>query len=284
MPILIEPRTHDIGGLEVRRAVPTVQARSVGPFVFVDHIGPHVFAPGKAIDVRPHPHIGLATMTFLWEGTLRHRDSVGSVQDIRPGDVNWMTAGRGIVHSERTPDALRQDSHPIHGMQIWVGLPRAHEDTVPAFFHHPSRALPRLQHAGADITVVAGRSFGEESPVTVFSDTLYASIELAAGSVLTLEPGHPERALYLVEGAALLDGAPIPNQRLIVLDRGTTHRLEASTAVRGMLLGVESLDGPRHLFWNFVSSDHERIEQAKQDWKAGRFDAVPGETEFIPLP
>ncbi len=284
MTIVIAPRIHDIGGLEVRRAVPSIQARSVGPFVFVDQMGPAVLAPGQGIDVRPHPHIGLATVTFLWSGWIGHRDTLGTIQDIGPGDVNWMTAGRGIAHSERTPTALRAGEHPLHGLQTWVALPKPGEETDPAFHHHPAATLPRIERAGALLRIVAGRSYGEESPVRVFADTLYVAIDLEPEADIELDAGHRERALYVLEGEAQLDGADIPAMHLIVLDAGVRHRLRAKTALKAMLLGGEPLDGPRHLWWNFVSSSKERIEQAKQDWLLDRFGHVPGEIEFIPLP
>lgn len=284
MTVIVPPRVHDLGGFQVRRAVPALQARSVGPFVFVDHMGPAVFEPGRGIDVRPHPHIGLATVTFLWSGTITHRDSLGSLQDISPGDVNWMTAGRGIAHSERTPAALRAGEHPLHGMQTWVALPRADEETAPAFHHHPAATLPQQRRAGAWLRVIAGRGYGEESPVRVFADTLYVAIDLEPGAELALDAPHAERALYLLEGEAQLDGADLPTRHLIVLDPGARPRLRARSPLKAMLLGGEPLDGPRHLWWNFVSSSRERIEQAKRDWQEGRFGAVPGDHESIPLP
>lgn len=284
MTRLVAPRVHDIGGFEVRRAVPSIQARSVGPFVFVDHMGPAGFAPGHGIDVRPHPHIGLATVTFLWQGRLRHRDTLGTIRDIGPGDVNWMTAGRGIAHSERTPPDARETGQPVHGMQTWVALPKSAEEIAPAFHHHPAATVPRIERPGALLQVVAGRAFGEESPVAVFSDTLYVAIDLSPGAELELDAAHRERALYVLEGEAQLDGADLPAMHLLVLDDGVRHRLRAKTAVKAMLLGGEPLDGPRHMWWNFVSSSKERIEQAKHDWVLGKFGDVPGETEFIPLP
>jgi redox-sensitive bicupin YhaK (pirin superfamily) len=284
MTLTIAPRVHDLGGFQVRRAVPSLQARSVGPFVFVDHMGPAVFEPGRGIDVRPHPHIGLATVTFLWSGSITHRDTLGSLQDINPGDVNWMTAGRGIAHSERTPQTLREGGHPLHGMQTWVALPRTHEETAPEFHHHPAATLPCSERDGALLRVIAGRGYGLESPVRVFADTLNIAIDLAPDAQIALEPSHPERALYVLDGQAQLDGADIPAQHLVVLDRGTTHALRAKTPLKAMLLGGEPLDGPRHLWWNFVSTSKERIEQAKQDWLDGRFGKVPGDDEFIPLP
>ncbi len=285
MSLVIAPRVHDLGGFQVRRAVPSLQARSVGPFVFVDHMGPAVFAPGHGIDVRPHPHIGLATVTFLWAGTITHRDTLGSVQDIAPGDVNWMTAGRGIAHSERTPAVLREGEHPLHGMQTWVALPKAHEETAPEFHHHPASTLPQARHGGALLRSIAGRGFGMESPVRVFADTLNVAIDLAPDAELAIEASHPERALYVLAGNAQLDGADIPGQHLVVLDAGTRPVLRARTPLKAMLFGGEPLDGPRRLWWNFVSSSEERIEQAKRDWQEGRFGKVPGDDqEFIPLP
>jgi redox-sensitive bicupin YhaK (pirin superfamily) len=281
---IIAPRVHDLGGFQVRRAVPTLQARSVGPFVFVDHMGPAVFAPGRGIDVRPHPHIGLATVTFLWSGVIQHRDTLGFVQDIAAGDVNWMTAGRGIAHSERTPQSLRVGEHPLHGMQTWVALPHADEETTPGFHHHDATALPRIERQGTLLRVLAGRGYGAESPVRVFADTLYVAIDLDADAQVSLEPSHPQRALYVLEGAGQLDGTDIPPQHLVVLDAGVAHALRAKTPLKAMLLGGEPLDGPRHLWWNFVSSSKERIEQAKLDWREGRFGPVPGDDEFIPLP
>lgn len=284
MTTVVVPRVHDLGGFQVRRAVPAVQARSVGPFVFVDHMGPAAFPPGQGIDVRPHPHIGLATVTFLWAGRIGHRDTLGTIQDIGPGDVNWMTAGRGIAHSERTPAALREGGHPLHGMQTWVALPKADEDTAPAFHHHPAATLPRIERSGALLRVVAGRGYGEESPVRVFADTLYVAIDLAPDAQIELDAQHRQRALYVLEGDAQLDGVDILAMHLVLLDEGVRHRLRAKTPLKAMLLGGEPLDGPRHLWWNFVSSSKDRIEQAKHDWLVGNFGEVPGETEFIPLP
>lgn len=282
---IISPRVHDLGGFEVRRAVPAVQVRSVGPFVFVDHMGPAVFEPGRGVDVRPHPHIGLATVTFLWAGALRHRDTLGSQQDIAPGDVNWMTAGRGIAHSERTPPDPRASGHALHGMQTWVALPRPHEETAPAFHHHPAASLPDRTHRGARLRIIAGRGFGMESPVRVFADTFNVAVDLNAEAELELPADAVERSLYVLEGQAQLDGADIPARHLVLLGRGTTPRLRARTPVKAMLMGGEPLDAPRHVWWNFVSSSRERIEQARQDWLAGRFGLVPGdEQEFIPLP
>lgn len=285
MTTLVEPRVHDLGGFEVRRAVPTLQARSVGPFVFVDHIGPAVFEQGMAIDVRPHPHIGLATVTFLWAGELHHKDTLGNAQDIAPGDVNWMTAGRGIAHSERTPQRLRGNTWDMHGMQTWVALPKDHEDTAPSFHHHPAATLPQRKADGAWLRVIAGRGFGMESPVKVLADTFNVAIDLDADAELDIDPAPVERALYVLEGRVQLDGNDLPDKHLVLLDRGGSPRLRALTPVKAMLFGGEPLDGRRHVWWNFVSSSRERIEQAKQDWREGRFGSIPGDSEeFIPLP
>lgn len=285
MTTIIAPRVHDIGGLQVRRAVPTLEARSVGPFVFVDQMGPAVLHPGHGIDVRPHPHIGLATVTFLWSGAIGHRDSLGSDQVIRPGDVNWMTAGRGIAHSERTPPPERAQGHPLHGMQTWIALPRSHEEVEPAFHHHTADSLPQQHRDGAWLRVIAGRAYGEESPVKVFADTLNVAIDLAADAEIDLDSGHRERSVYILEGQAQLDGVDVPAQHLILPAEGARGRLRAKTPVKAMLMGGEPLDGHRHLWWNFVSSSRERIEQAKHDWESGRFGTIPGDdSEFIPLP
>lgn len=232
MTTLIAPRVHDIGGLQVRRAVPTLQARSVGPFVFVDHMGPAVLEPDHGIDVRPHPHIGLATVTFLWSGEIGHRDTLGSDQVIRPGDVNWMTAGRGIAHSERTPGPERAREHALHGMQTWIALPRSAEETAPAFHHHAATSLPQQRRNGVWLRVIAGRAYGEESPVQVFSGTLNVALDLDADAEIDLATGHAERALYILEGEAQLDGADVPARHLIVPSAGTRGRLRAKTPSR----------------------------------------------------
>ncbi|HWS77341.1 MAG TPA: pirin family protein [Thermomonas sp.] len=285
MTILIAPHVHDLGGFQVRRAVPSLQARSVGPFVFVDHMGPALFEPGRGIDVRPHPHIGLATVTYLWAGALRHRDTLGSEQDILPGDVNWMTAGRGIAHSERTPPDPRAAGHPVHGMQTWVALPKPDEEVAPSFHHHPASTLPLREHAGARLRVIAGRGFGMESPVRVFADTFNVAIDLDPDAELAIEAEAVERALYVLEGEAQLDGSDLPDKHLVVLDRGARHLLRAKTPLKAMLFGGEPLDAPRHMWWNFVSSSKDRIEQAKADWERGVFGLIPGDdVERIPLP
>jgi redox-sensitive bicupin YhaK (pirin superfamily) len=284
MPEFHVPKIHDLGGFTVGRVIPNARRRSVGPFVFFDHIGPAMLEGEQPVAVRPHPHIGLATVTFLWEGAMMHRDSLGSVQEINPGDVNWMTAGRGIVHSERTPARLSNKPHRFHGLQTWIALPKEHEEVEPNFEHHPAATLPQTAVDGVEITIVAGHAFGERSPVHVFSDTLYVSLLFDAGAELRIPAEHAERALYPVEGHLTLDGLTLPNATMAVLEPGSTPLLRADTKSRVMLLGGAPLDGPRFIWWNFVSSSRERIERAKHDWAHGRFDPVPGETEFIPLP
>ena len=223
-------------------------------------------------------------MTFLWSGTITHRDTLGSQQDIAAGDVNWMTAGRGIAHSERSPLASREHAQALHGMQTWVALPRPDEETAPDFHHHPAASLPRIERDGALLRVLAGRAYGAQAPVKVFADTLYVAIDLEADAQVALDDAHVERALYVLDGQAQIDGSDIPKQHLVVLDRGTRPLLRATTPVKAMLLGGEPLDGPRHLWWNFVSSSKERIEQAKRDWFDGNFGKVVDDDEFIPLP
>lgn len=284
MPLTLPPRVHDLGGFSVRRLLPHAKQRSVGPFVFFDHIGPAVLSGEQPVAVRPHPHIGLATVSYLWEGAMMHRDSLGSVQEIRPGDVNWMTAGRGIVHSERTPERLRGVDHAFHGLQTWVALPHEHEDAEPSFAHHPKATLPLVQGDGVHLTVVAGEAFGERSPVGVFSDTLYVSMDFDDSAELVVPAEHAERAIYPVAGEFWLDGERLPEAHLTVLDAGSLPMLRAVGPSRAMLLGGAPLDGPRFVWWNFVSSSKERIERAKADWRAQRMGQVPGETEFIPLP
>ncbi len=281
---LIDPRSRDLGGFEVRRILPIAKQRMVGPFVFYDHLGPAVFQAGKGIDVRPHPHIGLATVTYLFEGELMHRDSLGFAQQIRPGDVNWMTAGRGIVHSERSSPDARDRDLTLHAIQSWVALPQSHEETEPSFHHHGAETLPSLEIDGVQLRLIAGSAYGETSPVKVFSPTFYLAAEMPAGASLTLPLEHEERAVHVAEGAVCVEGQSLKVGQMAVLAAGAEITLQAEAGSRVMLLGGATMDGERHIWWNFVSSSKDRIEQAKADWKDGRFDAVPGETEFIPLP
>jgi redox-sensitive bicupin YhaK (pirin superfamily) len=282
--LVVEPVSRDLGGFSVRRILPSAKRRTVGPFVFLDHMGPTIMRAGEGMDVRPHPHIGLATLTYLVEGRIRHRDTLGSVQDIEPGAVNWMTAGRGIAHSERTNDADRLAAHAAHGMQSWIALPAAHEETDPGFAHHDAAGLPRAEDRGMGIRLIAGSAFGMTSPVVTFSETLQADLRLAIGARLALPREHPERALYILDGGVVIAGQEYGPHRMLVFRPGDEIVIEANAPTRALLLGGEPLDGPRHLWWNFVSSSRERIEQAKADWQAGRFGTIPGETEFIPLP
>jgi redox-sensitive bicupin YhaK (pirin superfamily) len=285
IPLLIEPRLHDLGdGFSVRRLLPFRLRRSVGPFVFFDHIGPAELTPGRGLDVRPHPHIGLATVTYLYEGALTHHDSLGCEQVIRPGDVNWMTAGRGIVHSERTPAAERAAGHRMHGIQTWVALPQAFAEAEPEFLHHAADTLPQVDRDRVRLRVIAGTAFGMQSPVRVYAPTLYVDAQFAAGSHLVVPPEHEERAIYVVSGDVRVDGESVPAQRMLVLPSGGDVEIVAESAARILLCGGAPLDGERFLWWNFVASSKERIERAKADWLAQAFGQVPGETEFIPLP
>ncbi len=281
---VIVPRPRDIGGFEVRRVLPSAERRSVGPFVFFDQMGPAELAPGAGIDVRPHPHIGLATVTYLFSGSIVHRDSLGSVQAIEPGAVNWMTAGRGIVHSERTDVELRKRRQKLYGLQTWVALPKQHEESEPDFTHYAAALLPVIEGEGKSIRVIAGSSFGKTSPVKTFSALFYADATLQPGASLALDNEHEERAIYLLEGAVEIAGQLFEPGRLLVFSSGDAIAIKATASVRILLFGGEPLDGPRYLWWNFVSSSRERIEQAKAEWKAGRFAPVPGDAEFIPLP
>lgn len=281
---LIEPRSHDLGGgFLVRRCLPSVQRQAVGPFLFFDHFGPVVAKPTDNHDVRPHPHIGLATVTYLFEGAMMHRDSTGSVQRIEPGAINWMTAGRGIVHSERTPDDLRGQTRVSHGLQLWVALPTEYEEVEPSFAHTAADAIPSLQLDGVHIRVLIGSALGLTSPVKTLSPTLYLDLALAAGAQIVIGEWAAERALYAPEGTFQIDGVTVPANQLAVLQAGTTVTLSAPQAMHVVLVGGEPL-GHRHMSWNFVSSSRERIKQAEEDWLQQRFDRVPGETEFIPLP
>ena len=283
--IEIPGRERDLGdGFVVRRVLPFAKRRLVGPFVFFDEMGPVTFEPGQGLDVRPHPHIGLATVTYLFDGEILHRDSLGSVKAIQPGAVNWMTAGRGIVHSERTSDAARQSGQRLHGIQTWIALPLAHEKHEPAFVHHAADTLPELSRNGVTLRIIAGEAFGQTSPVEVFSPTLYVAVEMAAGATLEVPPEHAERGIYPVTGTLKIEETPCAAGALQVLAPGRTVTLQAETTATALLLGGASLEGQRHIWWNFVASDPDLIEQAKADWRENRFDPVPGETDFIPLP
>ena len=285
--LLVEARQHDLGdGFVVRRLLPSTLRRTVGPFVFLDHIGPVDLAPGKAVDVRPHPHIGLSTMTYLFEGVFTHRDSLGVVQEIRPGAVNWMTAGSGVVHSERTPEPERSAGHRMHGVQFWVGLPNDDSEVDPSFTHHPKNELPEWTEVdgNARIRLVAGETLGRQSPVPVYSRLFCLDVELQQGEWLRIPDEYPERAVLVVEGNVEIDGSPHKVHDMLLLDPGCSALVVASGKARLIVLGGDPLEGRRHVWWNFVASTRERIDKAREDWKAGRFAEVPGETEFIPLP
>ena len=281
---VVQARRRDLGGFEVRRVLPYGAGRMVAPFIFLDHMGPAVFPAGQGIDVRPHPHIGLATVTYLFEGELVHRDSLGCVQTIQPGDVNWMTAGSGIVHSERSSPQARASGVRLHGLQSWVALPTAHEEATPAFHHHPAATLPALDKDGAQLRVIAGSAYGLTSPVVALSDLFYVDAVLDAGARLTVPEGYTDRALYVVQGDIELGGEIFVEGMLPIFDPHARVEVQARSRSRVMLLGGAPLDGERHIWWNFVSSSPQRIERAKADWREQRFATVSGESEFIPLP
>ncbi|WP_282605376.1 pirin family protein [Pelagibius sp. Alg239-R121] len=283
--LIIEPRAKDVGGFGVRRVLPHARCRTVGPFIFFDHMGPVDFPPGQGIDVRPHPHIGLATVTYLFEGEIFHRDSLGVEQAIRPGAVNWMNAGRGIVHSERTGDEERAKTSRLNGIQSWIALPLSHEECEPSFHHHPADSLPIIKGRGVRMCLIAGSAYGKRAPVETPSEMFYLDAVLSPGAELILPDEYEERAIYVVEGAVRLDGGTeIGEGKMAVFHPSVEVGLSAQEAARVMLLGGRPLDGKRHLWWNFVASTPERLERAKADWKNRCFDPVPGDHEFIPLP
>jgi hypothetical protein len=282
---LVVPRSVDLGGFQVHRALPSAHTRLVGPFIFFDHFGPAVFKAGDGVDVRPHPHIGLATVTYLFDGEIVHRDSLGTALPIRPGAVNWMTAGRGIVHSERTAADRRDGGEPLHGLQLWVALPTQAEETAPGFAHTAAADIPELKDNGMTLRVIAGTLHGLRSPVTTAWDTVFAEAHLKAGTVLPLQSDHEERAVYVIAGDVEIGGDRHGPERLLVLKPGDRIDVTAASDAHVIVVGGAAMDGPRHIWWNFVSSRKDRIEAAKADWKAGRFAIVPGDTaEFIPLP
>ena len=286
---VIETRARDlVDGFKVRRALPSRQRRMVGPFIFLDQMGPEILSDGRGLDVAPHPHIGLATVTYLFTGELLHRDSLGSVQPIRPGEVNWMTAGRGIAHSERTPREMRTSGSELFGIQSWVALPTQYEETEPTFAHHDANELPIVEDHGTRVRLICGSLYGSRSPVRLLSDMFYAEVILEGDARIDFPKEHEERAAYVVEGSISVspDAETYHAGQLVVFKPGNEIILQTSASghARMMLLGGEPLEGRRHIWWNFVSSSPERIEQAKDDWKSGRFSAIPDETEFIPLP
>jgi len=287
LSVVVVPRTRDLGDrFEVRRALPSKERRMVGPFVFLDQMGPHRFATGGGLDVRPHPHIGLATITYLFDGEILHRDSLGTVQPIRPGEVNWMTAGQGIVHSERTPPELRQQESGLFGLQCWVALPRAYEEIAPSFVHVKSDQLPVEEGEGVAAQVIAGRYFDKQSPIPTLSDLFYVDVQLQSQARLVVPPEYEEQAIYIVSGQVDLGNDGIFDAgQLLVLKPGKSVTVTAvNAAARIMLLGGEPLDGSRAVVWNFVASSEERLRQARDDWENQRFPKIAGESEWIPFP
>ena len=282
---VIVPRSHDLGGFQVRRALPAIGQRMVGPFIFFDQMGPAEFHLGEGLDVRPHPHIGLSTVTYLFDGEIMHRDSLGTALAIKPGAVNLMTAGRGIVHSERTGMEARATGPKLYGIQAWLALPKTHEEIAPEFKHHGAGELPRIVEGGKRISLIMGSAYGQTSPVKFPWDALYAEAVLSPGAILPLDPDYDERAIYIVSGKVDIAGDEFGAGQLLVFKPGDRISILAIDQARVMIVGGEPMDGPRNIWWNFVSSSKERIEQAKHEWKTGRFDTVPGdESEFIPLP
>lgn len=283
--LMVIPNAKDIGGFEVRRALPTAKRRLVGPFIFFDRMGPAILRADQALDVRPHPHIGLSTVTYLFDGKIKHRDSLGTEMVIEPGDVNLMTAGRGIVHSERSPEEVRGHPTSISGLQTWLALPDSKEEIAPLFENTSRSVLPEFDAEGASGRVVIGRFQGLNSPVTGHSETLYADIRLAAGASIQIPADAEERAIYVLDGHVVIAGDRFPADRLLVFRPGDEIVVSSENGAHFMLFGGASLGSQRYIWWNFVSSSKERIEQAKQEWKTRRFDIVPGdEEEFIPLP
>lgn len=282
---VIVPRARDLGGFEVRRALPAVEKQMVGPFIFFDQMGPAEFLLTGGIDVRPHPHIGLSTVTYLFEGEIYHRDSLGTAAAIRPGALNLMTSGRGIVHSERETSEAKATRRRLFGIQAWAALPKSHEETVPAFVHHGVDDLPRIEGEGKRVRVIMGQMYGQTSPAEFPHPTFYAEAALAPGAVLPLDADYDERAIYIASGEIDIAGQTFGAGRLLTFRPGDRISVLALSNARLMLLGGEPMDGPRHIWWNFVSSSKERIEMAKEEWRRGRFDIVPGdEKDFIPLP
>ncbi len=284
LELVIVPRVRDLGGFEVRRALPHGRRQMVGPFIFFDQMGPVQFLAGQGMDVRPHPHIGLATVTYLFDGRVLHRDSEGNALEITPGAMNLMTAGRGIAHSERTPQGARRGGEGMFGIQSWIALPEAYEETAPSFQHFDAASLPVIEDGGARARIIAGSAFGERSPVGTLSPWYYAEVRLQTGAAAPFDPDHEERGVYVVDGEVDIAGEVFEGPRLLIFRPGDRITVRATRPTRLMFLGGAALEGPRYIWWNFVSSRRERIEQAKEEWRAGTFKPVPGETEFIPLP
>jgi redox-sensitive bicupin YhaK (pirin superfamily) len=280
--LVVEPQARDLGEFTVRRVLPSADRQMVGPFIFFDHMGPAEFPPGKGIQVRPHPHIGIATITYLFEGEIVHRDDLGYTQAIQPGAVNLMTAGSGIVHSERAGDDLDETSR-LHGIQSWMALPEDQQECDPEFVHYPTDQLPRSEHEGVAVTVIIGSAYGHNSPVEVRAPMLYLELQIPKGSEITLPDSYEELAAYVVDGGAQVDECPLGPGMMAVFRNGSSPRIKALEDSRVMIVGGANL-GKRHIWWNFVSASKARIEQAKTDWREGRFGKVEGDDEFIPLP
>jgi redox-sensitive bicupin YhaK (pirin superfamily) len=281
--LILKSQTRDLGGFTVRRLLPAFPTKMIGPFIFFDHFGPIAFAPGAGADVRPHPHIGLATVTYLFDGEMLHRDSLGSVQKIEPGAVNWMTAGGGIVHSERTPAETRARGHRLHGIQTWVALPKDRELVEPMFSHQTKAALPEIVRPGVTLRLLAGTAFGEQAPTPTFSPMFYLAAEFEPGAAIELNAEHEQRGVYTAEGELTVAGEALPLHHLAVLPAGSSVRIESGPGARAIMLGGAAMED-RIIWWNFVASSRELIDAASERWREQRFPPVPGETEFIPLP
>jgi redox-sensitive bicupin YhaK (pirin superfamily) len=282
--LLITPRLRDLGDFTVRRALPDSQQQRVGPFIFFDQFGPTILQQGQGVDVRPHPHIGLSTLTWMFAGEIQHKDSLGNDLTIRPGEVNWMTAGSGIVHSERSPASQRNCQAALGGTQVWLALPTDKEEIAPAFYHYSAADIPTVGETGVNFTLVAGAAFGKRSPVHTESDTFYGDLHLTTGARFVVPKDIEERALYVIQGSVQVGNTVVEAGTMAVLQPASEIVIAALSQSHCMVLGGSKLAGPRYLYWNFVSSRQERIEQAKDDWRHGRFAKVPGDTEFIPLP
>jgi redox-sensitive bicupin YhaK (pirin superfamily) len=282
---ILTPRLHDLGGgMMVRRVLPALGQRSVGPFVFFDHFGPIEVRPENNFDVRPHPHIGLATVTYLFEGAMIHRDSMGYTQRIEPGAINWMTAGRGVVHSERRPENLREQAHTNHGLQLWAALPAKDEEVEPAFFHTPAQDIPTWEEGGLAVRMLIGQAFGLSSPVRTYAETLYMDVRGSPGTTLELAPAKEERGVYSVDRALVIGDARVEPGTMAVLGSNASAKIAAPNGARYVVIGGEPIDGYRHMWWNFVSSRKDRIEHAKTDYLARRMGVISGDTDWMPLP
>jgi len=284
MPQLLSTIEKDLGGFSVRRALPNSEQKMIGPFIFFDHMGPANFPAGKGIDVRPHPHIGIATITYLFEGSILHRDNLGYEQEIRPGDINWMTTGSGIVHSERETEAVRNSSHKLHGLQLWIALPDELQEIDAAFHHHPKDTLPVFLYKDATIRLMAGEIYGEKSPVNTYSQMFYADVKLPANKSINLPAEGQETGIYVIDGEISLGRKTYSPFNFIYVNANEMVSITANNDANFILIGGKPFDSPRHIWWNFVSNSKQRIDQAKSDWREGKFHKVPNDDEFIPLP